>query len=88
MAVDYRDVNMQLEPTANQLPYQSSLFQRLGGQQFFAKVYNLWPRLRLAEDSSKVTAIITPWKYISVWHAHSVSQLPRVNIRQGWRMRF
>ena len=28
MAVDYREVNMQLEATANQLPYQP---QRLGG---------------------------------------------------------
>ena len=42
MAVDYREVNLQLESTANQLPYQPSLFQRLGGQQFFAKVDNLW----------------------------------------------
>ena len=38
MAVDYRDVNMQLEPTANQLPYQPSLFQRLGGQFFLQKL--------------------------------------------------
>ena len=52
---------MQLEPRANQLPHQPSLFQRLGGQPIFAKVDNLWGyhQLRL-EDSSKVTAIITP----------------------------
>ena len=31
MAVDYHEVNMQLEATANQLPYQPNLFQRLGG---------------------------------------------------------
>ena len=66
MAVDYREVNMQLEPTANQLPYQPSQFQR---------------------DSSKVTAIITPWWYIAFCHVHLVSQ-PRVNTRQGWRTRF
>ena len=30
MAVDYREVNMQLEATANQLPYQPTLFQRFG----------------------------------------------------------
>ena len=64
MAVDYREVNMQLESTVNQLPYQPSLFQRLGGQQLFVKVDNFWGyhQLRLAEDSSKVTAIITPWE--------------------------
>ena len=27
MAVDYREVNLQLETTANQLPYQLTLFQ-------------------------------------------------------------
>ena len=37
MAVDYREVNLQLETTADQLPYQPSLFQRLGGKQFFCK---------------------------------------------------
>ena len=57
MAVDYREDNMQLESTANQLPHQPSLFQQL-----FAKVDNLWGYhlFRLSEDSSKVTAIITP----------------------------
>ena len=61
--MDYREVNMQLEATSNQLPYQPTLFQRLGGQRFYAKVDNLWGyhQLRLTEDSSKVTAIITPW---------------------------
>ena len=32
MALDYRKVNVQLETTANQLPYQPTLFQCLGGQ--------------------------------------------------------
>ena len=56
MAVDYREVNMKLEPTANQLPYHPFQFQRLDGQQFFAKFDNLWGyhQVRLAEDSSKV----------------------------------
>ena len=63
VVVDYREVNMQLEVTANQLPYQPTLFQRWGGQRFYAKVDDLWGyhQLRLTEDSSKVTAIITPW---------------------------
>ena len=30
MTVDYREVNMQLETTANQLPYQPTLFQCSG----------------------------------------------------------
>ena len=36
-----RLINMQLEPTAHQLPYQPSLFQSLGGQPFFKKVDSL-----------------------------------------------
>jgi len=40
MAVDYREVNLQLYGTANQLPYQPMLFQKLGGQKYFAKVDN------------------------------------------------
>ena len=49
--VDYREVNMQLEATANQLPYQPALFHRLRGQRFYAKVDNLWGyhQLRLTE---------------------------------------
>ena len=45
MAVD-REVDLQLESTANQLPYQPSLFQRLSGQQFFLQkltIYGLSP---------------------------------------------
>ena len=63
MAVDYREVNLQLDGTANQLPYQPMLFQKLGGQKYFAKVDNLWGyhQLRLEDESSRVTAIITPW---------------------------
>ena len=63
MAVDYREVNLQLETTANQLPYQPTLFQWLGGQTYFANVDYLWGyyQLKLAENSSNVTAIITQW---------------------------
>jgi hypothetical protein len=63
MAVDYREVNTQLDTTANQLPFQKTLFQQLGGQKYFAKVDNLWGyhQLRLDHESSKITAIITPW---------------------------
>ena len=37
MAVGYREVNMLLEAKANQLPYQPTLFQRLGGNDFMLK---------------------------------------------------
>ena len=37
MAVHCHEVNMQLKETANQLPYQPTLFQRLGGIVFGCK---------------------------------------------------
>jgi hypothetical protein len=63
MAVDYREVNQFLKVSANQLPYQDMLFQQLGGQVYYAKVDNLWGyhQLKLDPQSSRVTAIITPW---------------------------
>ena len=75
MAVDYREVNMHLETTANQLPHQPTLFQCLGRQNYFAKAENLWgvsPKLKLADDSSKVTAIIAPWVFIVFSHVRLV----------------
>jgi len=39
-------------------------FQKLGDQKYFANVDILWGvhhQLRLEDESSKVTAIITPW---------------------------
>ena len=41
----------------------SHAIQKLGGQKYFAKVDNLWGyhQLRLEAESSKITAIITPW---------------------------
>ena len=63
MAVDYREVNQYLRVSANQLSYQDMLFLQLGGQQYYAKVDNLWGyhQQRLNKESSRVTAIITPW---------------------------
>ena len=42
MAVDYRELNVFLKNTANQLPFQPLLFQALGGSHFYAKMDNLW----------------------------------------------
>ena len=58
MAVDYQEVNLQLDGTVIQLTYQPMLFQKLGGQKYFAKVDNLWGyhQLRLEQESSEVTA--------------------------------
>ena len=67
MAVDYREVNLQLNGTANQLPYQPMLFQKLGGQKYFSKVDNLWGyhQLRLEDDNSKVTAIPGVYRFLA-----------------------
>jgi len=50
MAVDNREVNMPLETTPNQLPYQPTLFLMFGTH-LFAKFDNLWGyhQLKLAE---------------------------------------
>ena len=60
MAVDYREVNLQLDGTAD--AYQPMLFQKVGGQKYFATVDNLWGyhQLCLEDESLKVTVIITP----------------------------
>ena len=49
MTVDYREVNLQLESTANQLPYQPILFQRLGGQQVLGITNSVY--LKIAQKS-------------------------------------
>ena len=41
IAVDYREVNMQLQATANQSPL-AYFISMIGGQRFYAKVDNLW----------------------------------------------
>ena len=37
IAIDYREVNIQLESTVNQLSLQPTLFQRLGGNIFMLR---------------------------------------------------
>ena len=66
MAVDYREVNQFSRVSANQLPYHDILFQ-LAGQIYYAKVDNLWGyhQLKLDQQSSRVTAFITPWGCIA-----------------------
>ena len=80
MAVDYREVNLQLDGTANQLPYQLMLFQKLGGQKYFAKVDSLWGyhQLRLEDERLKVTAIIyhTRGVYRSLARPYGISTAP------------
>ena len=60
MEVNYRELNMQLEATA----ISADFISKIGGKQFYAKVGNLWGyhQLRLTEDCSKFTAIITLWR--------------------------
>ena len=84
MAVDYRDVNLQSESTAYQLLINHVNFNVWVANIFFAKGDNLWGyhQLRLSEDSSEVTAIISPWG-ISLFGMSIWSQLPWVDIRQG-----
>ena len=71
MVVDYREVNQFLKVSANQLPYQDMLFQQLGGQLYYENLDNLWGyhQLKLDPQSSRVTAIITPWGCIVSYHA-------------------
>ena len=63
MAMGYREVNQYLRVSANQLRYQDMLLQLLAGIQYFVKVDKLrgYHLLRLDKESSRVTAIITPW---------------------------
>lgn len=63
LAVDYRQLNEVIEPYAGQLPYMQTLFTALAGNQWFAKVDNLWGyyQLVLEENSRACTTIVTPW---------------------------
>ena len=67
VAVDYREVNTQLE-----------------------KVDNLWDyyQLCLTEDSSKVTAIITPCGVTDFLRAHLVYKRHLVSIKLTWNTKF
>jgi len=78
---------MQLGTTAKQL-YQPTLFQCLGGQTYFAKVDNLWGyhQLKIAENSGKVTSIMTPWGVYRILACpFGISTAPG-DVRLGWRM--
>ena len=89
MAIDYREVNMQLKATVNQLLYINLLHFKDWGTTFHAKVDNLWGyhQLRPTEDSSKVTAIITPW---GLWiiGAFGISIAPSEYQARIWLMKF
>ena len=68
VAVDYRELNALIKPTANQLPYQKLLFSKLAQQKYFAKVDNLsgYYQLKLTERAKKYCAINTPWGLYSM----------------------
>ena len=68
VAVDYRELNALIKPTANQLPYQQLLFSKLSHQKYFAKVDNLsgYYQLKLTERAKKYCAINTPWGLYSM----------------------
>jgi hypothetical protein len=63
LAVDYRELNQCIIPSANQLPLQAMLFAQLSHQSYFAKLDCLWGyhQLRLTERAQKYCSIITPW---------------------------
>jgi len=81
MAVDYQEVNMQLEATENQLQLY---FKRLGDNVFMLKWTIFGVIISCASlkiDNSKVTTIITPWWCIDFWCAHLVYRLHLVSIK-------
>jgi hypothetical protein len=63
LAVDYRQLNDCILPTANQLTYQETLFQQLCHQTYFAKLDNLWGfhQLKLTERAQQYCSINTPF---------------------------
>ena len=87
MVVDYREVNQFLRVSANQLPSQDMLFQQLGGH--YAKVDNLWGyhQSKLDPQSSRVTAIITPWVYRFLSFPFGISTAP-ASIKPEWLTKY
>ena len=85
MAVTYREVNLQLDGTVNQLPYQPMTFQKLGGQKYFAKVDNLrgYHPLRLEEEISKVQQLSHHGASIASWTVRLKVQQRLVNQYQS-----
>ena len=88
IAVDYREVNQFFRVSANQQLYKDILFQQLPGQVYHAKVDNLWGyhQLKLDKASSRVTAIIIPWRrcLIGFFRANLEFRWHRENIRSEW----
>lgn len=60
IAVDYRQSNKWKSAS---LPYQRTLFRKLSGNAFFAKMDNLkgYHQLRLTDRASEYSTIVTPW---------------------------
>eukprot|EP00915_Cephaloidophora_sp_WS-2016_P008969 GHVH01012671.1.p1 GENE.GHVH01012671.1~~GHVH01012671.1.p1 ORF type:complete len:997 (+),score=99.29 GHVH01012671.1:565-3555(+) len=63
MALDYRRLNKQLVFDAYPIPRPWDMVKALVGQEFYTALDANWGfwNLRVAEDSKKYTAIITPW---------------------------
>jgi hypothetical protein len=63
LAVDYRQLNQIIHPTAHQLPFQQTLFECLAGNRYYAKLDNLYGyhQLPLTENAQKLCSIITPF---------------------------
>jgi len=63
LAVDYRELNRCIVPSANQLPLQGQLFDQLAGQVYFAKLDLLWGyhQLALTPRAQEFCSIVTPW---------------------------
>ena len=62
LAVDYRELNSNIKYTASQIPNMKSKFPLLSGQQYFAKMDNLfgYHQWRVSPDSKDLTCIATP----------------------------
>ena len=59
LAVDYRELNSNIKYTASQIPNMKSKFPLLSGQQYFAKMDNLfgYHQWRVSPDSKDLTCI-------------------------------
>lgn len=63
VAVDYRDLNLSIEPFAGTIPDMKSMFSYVAGNDYYAKVDNIsgYYQLNLCEADRDNTAIITPF---------------------------
>eukprot|EP00595_Chromulina_sp_UTEXLB2642_P002028 CAMPEP_0196762882 /NCGR_PEP_ID=MMETSP1095-20130614/3014_1 /TAXON_ID=96789 ORGANISM="Chromulina nebulosa, Strain UTEXLB2642" /NCGR_SAMPLE_ID=MMETSP1095 /ASSEMBLY_ACC=CAM_ASM_000446 /LENGTH=1512 /DNA_ID=CAMNT_0042114961 /DNA_START=95 /DNA_END=4633 /DNA_ORIENTATION=- len=81
LAVDFRQLNENIIPVSNQLPYMKTFFVELGGNKYYALMDNLFGyyQLLIAESSQGLTAIITPWgNYVFTRCPFGVSIAPGV----------